>query len=100
MGTRATRREERSCARRHARREARVVCICSGGTVGGRVAEAMAVGGKVSGEVEETEEEEEDEESRYRRNAVIAACLWICAGAPSHSFPVFWRNRRTGGRIF
>lgn len=54
MGTRATRREERSCARRHARREAIVVCICSGGTVGGRVAEAMAGGGKVSGEVEET----------------------------------------------
>lgn len=53
MGTRATRREQRSCVRRHARREARVVWICSGGAAGGRVAEAMTGGGgEVSGGVE------------------------------------------------
>lgn len=50
VGTRATRREERSCVRRHARKEASVVWICSGGTVGGSIAEAMARGGKVSGD--------------------------------------------------
>lgn len=42
MGTRATRREERSCVRRHVRREASVVWIWSGGVVEGRVAEAIA----------------------------------------------------------
>lgn len=53
--------------RRHARREASVVCICSGGAVEGRVAAAMTEGegeqGSRRGRMG----------SRYRRNVVVVA---------------------------
>lgn len=92
VGTRATRREERSCVRRHARREASVVWICSGGTVEGSIAEAMARGGSVSGDNRRGRRGMRGG-GRYRRNAAVVACLWICAGFPSHSLPLILENR-------